>query len=142
MIKNFRTIYGSMPFGYVGNWAEFYREGKKEEIKKALKRLHQLNGLTWADIYEPQIRTDGDEVYCSYGWGQSLEAEKMPVAWYEIFQVVSKLYNDEKLIKKILTFRLSNFLEFNKRFISFIERTEGQDELKRHLIALKIFLSC
>jgi len=141
MIKNFRTIYGSMPFGYVGNWAEFYREGNKEVIKKALKRLHQLNGLTWADLYEPQIRTDGDEVYCSYGWGQKLEAEKMPVAWNEIYKIMNEPNNDEEVIKEILSFRLSNFFEFNKRLIGFIERTKGQDELKRHLIALKIFLS-
>ena len=144
MIKNFRTIYGLMPFGYIGDWGEFWRKANKKEkenIKKALKRLHQLNGLTWADIYEPQLRADSYEVYCSYGWGQSLEAERMPVSWYEIYQMMNA-EDDKDLIFKILEERLKNFAEFNRRLVAFMEADkESQNpprylEIRRHLLGL------
>ena len=142
MIKNFRTRYGSLPFGYVGNWGRFYHEAdkkEKEEIKKALKRLHQLAGLTWADIYEPQLRIcDDREIYCSYGWGQSLEAEKMPANWVEISQVMN-MADDIDMCHKILKERLRNFFEFNYRLLDFIEglKLDDYDNFKRHLIGLK-----
>jgi len=144
MIKNFRTIYGIMPFGYVGDWGQFWKEANKkerEEILKALKRLHQLAGLTWTDIYEPQLRIDSFEVYCSYGWGQSLEAEKMPVSWYEIYQVMNS-QDEGDLIFKIVENRLRNFFDLNRRLIAFIELDkESQSpprylEIRRHLLGL------
>ena len=145
MIKNFRTSYGSMPFGYVGYWGQFWKEAnkkEKEDILKALKRLHQLNGLTWADIYEPQLRVDNYEVYCSYGWGQSLEADKMPVSWYEIYQTRNS-EDDGDLIFKILEERLKMFYEFNNRLIKWVEMdNESQSpprylNIRRHLIGLR-----
>jgi len=144
MIKLFSTQYGKMPFGYVGDWAEQYKDRNKkgrEEIKKALKRLHQLAGLTWADIYEPQIRTSENEIYCSYGWGQRLEAEKMPVDWYEINQIWNigtAGFGDREMIDAVLKHRLIKLFDFNRRLIDFIDKDDKPNDaiFKRHLIGL------